>query len=116
MSLDPLNAFYNECRVAPVPSSLTLPTRPLSLWARLAVPLGGLSLGGLLALLIVAFPAPASPEAAAKTADAIAFAQFKAIEGPPLALFGGSSEKGEGAGGEGSGNHQTKPIPDPERT
>jgi hypothetical protein len=77
VNIDPLDSFYDECRVAPVPASLTVPSIPSPWWVRVSIPVGGLSLGGLLALLLIAFPAAASQQKADEAARSLSFAQLK---------------------------------------
>jgi hypothetical protein len=51
--IDPLQSFYNDCHLAPVPDSLTVVPAMLPWWCRLLVPAGGLGFGGLLALVLL---------------------------------------------------------------
>jgi len=79
MSTDPLDhlkSFYDDCRTAPVPESLTSQPVKLPWWLRLSVPIAGLTLGGLLALLLIAMPNQASPGAGADAARALSKLQI----------------------------------------
>jgi hypothetical protein len=101
---DPLNAFYEECRTAPVPPALTVPPMPQPWWVRLSVPAVGLSIGGLVALLLISMPGAPSSKSASDAAQAIALMQMQNGKYPLALLM--SVQKGEGAGGEGSGAPQ----------
>jgi len=76
MNLDPLDAYYAECRVAPVPESLLVQPLPLPWWVRLLIPLGGLGFGGLVAILLVLSPHSDSQQAGAQAAEAVSRAQL----------------------------------------
>jgi hypothetical protein len=117
---DPLNAFYDECRLAPVPAALTIPPLPRPWWVRLSVPAAGLSIGGVLALVLISMPGGTSQDAARQTAQALALVQMRKLplsflmvvqksSGIPLQGNERSESGGEGAGGEGSGNSETPP-------
>ena len=83
MNQDPvesLSAFYEECRTAPVPSSIVAGQLPAPWWIRVGIPFGGLSFGGLLALVLISMPSGATKEDAFKASQAIAEAQIKRIE------------------------------------
>jgi len=77
--MDPLNAFYVECRTAPVPESLTTQQLPMPWWLRLSIPLGGLSFGGIIALMLIAGPKSDSERIGAEAAQAMARVQFDRV-------------------------------------
>ena len=78
--LDALKGFYDECQAAPVPESLVQPPRT-PWWLRLIVPLGGVGVGGALALAILAAPAPSSREIGIKAAQELAYRSL-ALQAP----------------------------------
>jgi hypothetical protein len=72
-----LQAFYEECRVAPVPGRLLAPQAPLPFWKRVFIPLTGLSFGGFVALLVLAFPAHPSTQLGAQVARSLSESQLR---------------------------------------
>ena len=83
MNQDPvesLSSFYEECRTAPVPSSIIAGQLPVPWWIRFGIPFGGLSFGGLLALLLISMPSSSTSEDAFKASQAIAQTQIQRIE------------------------------------
>lgn len=83
--LDSLDAFYQECHVAPVPDSLA-GTRPPH-WTRWLIPAGGLGLGFAIALAIVAAPSKANDAEAVNAARALARSRYRQ-SAPPARKMG----------------------------
>jgi len=77
--LDTLSSFYEECRMAQVPASLVGPSISAPWWVRLAIPFGGLSFGGLVALLLISMPSPGSRQAGAHEALALSLSHFQVV-------------------------------------
>jgi len=77
--LDNLQSFYDDCQLAPVPSRFVAQPLPLPLWLRLTIPFGGLTFGGLIALLVIASPSTASQEAGIQAARALTNAQANLV-------------------------------------
>jgi len=84
--LDNLDAFYEECRTAPLPASLTAGPLPTPWWLRLAAPLGGLSIGGLLVLVLTTYPSHPSESVGVEAARALTRSQYLAVAGQQLPL------------------------------
>ena len=74
--LDELQSFYNDCQMAPVPTTLTTGPVALPWWCRLMVPLGGLSFGGLVAVALLTSGTSPTKQEALEATRSFALAKY----------------------------------------
>ena len=84
--LDHLQSFYDDCNSAPLPTSLTVQPQRARWWQRALLPMGGISLGGVIAMAIVTAPSAPDNQATEQVALSIARRQLVAIQPPAAPL------------------------------
>ncbi len=73
--LESLNAFYEECHMAPVPE----PRVRAPWWMRAFIPFGGLAFGGAIAGLLICMPMQGSQKVSEQVAHAVSAVQVNEL-------------------------------------